>query len=215
MAKCRECGQRKGKRACPALGSLICPVCCGTHRGREIACPASCRFPAEHKPYQDRRTLDRKSSAPAPAGSRDDLLRDERLAWLAIHIEAPIRELAERDPRFTDGDAILALEYAKDKLTRGRGRLILPGEDRKPSNAAGEAVFQILETCRYNRAVILVGAAEGYTAEEKLRVLDRVIQAAKSWTGGEFGGRTYLERLREQFARLQDMSRPSKIIAPA
>ncbi len=213
MAKCRKCGQRKGKRACPALRSLICPACCGTHRGREISCPASCKYLAEHKPYQDRRALARASS-PAPAGPGDDLLRDERLAWLALNIEAPFRELAERDPRFTDGEAILALEYAKDKLTRGRGRLILPGEERKPSNAAGEAVFQSLENCRYDRAVILVGAAEGYAPEDKLRVLERVIKAAKSWAGGEFGGRAYLERLREQFARLREQSRPSKIITP-
>jgi hypothetical protein len=212
MAKCRKCGQRKGKRSCPALGGLVCPVCCGTHRGREIACPAACRHLAEHKPYQDRRTLERPPSP--PGGPGDDLLRDERLAWLAINIEAPLRELAERDARFTDGDAILALEYARNKLTRGRGRLILPGEDRKPSNAAGEAVFQGLENCRYDRAVILVGSAEGYAAEDKLRVLERVIGAAKSWTGSAFGGRTYLERLREQFARLQEQSRPTRIIAP-
>ena len=212
MAKCGRCGRRKGKRSCPALGGVICPVCCGAHRQREIACPPACRHLADHKPYQDKRTLERPSPPPSEPG--DDLLRDERLAWLAINIEAPLRALAERDPRFTDGEAILALEYARDKLTRGRGRLIVPGEERKPSNAAGEAVFQGLEQCRYERAVVLVGGAEGYAEEDKLRVLERLILAAKSWAGPAFGGRAYLERLREQFARLQAQSRPSRLIAP-
>src|SRR5688500_8311057 len=42
MATCPSCGQRKGRRACPALGSMICPVCCGTKRLTEIDCPDTC-----------------------------------------------------------------------------------------------------------------------------------------------------------------------------
>jgi hypothetical protein len=41
---CVSCGQRKGKRACPALRGLICPTCCGTKRLKEIACPADCPY---------------------------------------------------------------------------------------------------------------------------------------------------------------------------
>ncbi len=44
MAKCSHCGQRKGKRTCPALVGDICSPCCGKHRGREIDCPEDCRF---------------------------------------------------------------------------------------------------------------------------------------------------------------------------
>jgi hypothetical protein len=39
---CPACGQRKAKRACPALGQTICSVCCATKRGVEINCPADC-----------------------------------------------------------------------------------------------------------------------------------------------------------------------------
>ncbi|MDP2343669.1 MAG: hypothetical protein Q8O67_22105 [Deltaproteobacteria bacterium] len=42
--KCVKCGKRKGKRGCPALGGDICSECCGTHRLKEIACPASCSW---------------------------------------------------------------------------------------------------------------------------------------------------------------------------
>ena len=41
---CPSCGRHKGKRGCPALGQTICPVCCGTKRLTEIACPAECSY---------------------------------------------------------------------------------------------------------------------------------------------------------------------------
>jgi hypothetical protein len=50
---CRLCGQRRARRACPALGHEICAVCCGTKRLVEIRCPADCGYLAtsrEHPP---------------------------------------------------------------------------------------------------------------------------------------------------------------------
>jgi hypothetical protein len=41
---CPLCSQRKGKRACPAIGRDICTVCCGTKRLIEIKCPATCPY---------------------------------------------------------------------------------------------------------------------------------------------------------------------------
>ncbi len=41
---CLSCGQRKGRRECPALGQTICPVCCGTKRLVEIQCPSDCGY---------------------------------------------------------------------------------------------------------------------------------------------------------------------------
>lgn len=41
---CPQCGRRKGKRACPALGETICPVCCATKRLVAIRCPRDCAY---------------------------------------------------------------------------------------------------------------------------------------------------------------------------
>jgi hypothetical protein len=41
---CPSCSQRKARRACPALGASICPVCCGTKRLVEIKCPSDCGY---------------------------------------------------------------------------------------------------------------------------------------------------------------------------
>jgi hypothetical protein len=39
---CPSCGQRKGRRECPALNQRICTICCGTKRLVEIECPETC-----------------------------------------------------------------------------------------------------------------------------------------------------------------------------
>jgi hypothetical protein len=52
MSLCVYCSRRAGKRACPALGGVICPTCCGQHRGVEISCPIRCRYFKEHEGYQ-------------------------------------------------------------------------------------------------------------------------------------------------------------------
>ncbi len=41
---CALCQKAKGRRHCPALGSSICPVCCGTKRHVEIQCPPGCGY---------------------------------------------------------------------------------------------------------------------------------------------------------------------------
>lgn len=50
---CPLCGERRARRACPALGKQICPVCCGTKRLVQIQCPSDCAYLAtarEHPP---------------------------------------------------------------------------------------------------------------------------------------------------------------------
>jgi hypothetical protein len=49
--RCPACGQRKAKRDCPALGQTICPVCCGTKRLTEIACPPGCVYLASAREH--------------------------------------------------------------------------------------------------------------------------------------------------------------------
>lgn len=56
--KCPLCQARPAKRRCPALAREICPVCCGTKREVEIACPPDCGYlvsSREHPPAQVRR----------------------------------------------------------------------------------------------------------------------------------------------------------------
>jgi hypothetical protein len=136
------------------------------------------------------------------------------MAWLALHIEAPLMEYGKKAPSVTDADAIVALEYAKDKLEKGRSLVLIPGETHTPRNEIGEAVLTSMESCRYEQTVILAGGTGGYKTEEKVRCLDRVILAAKTWARKDYHGRGYIEHLFEQFARLEEQSRSTKILTP-
>jgi hypothetical protein len=44
VTTCPLCGQRKGKRNCPALSAAICSRCCGSKRRVEVACPEDCAY---------------------------------------------------------------------------------------------------------------------------------------------------------------------------
>jgi hypothetical protein len=215
MAKCSKCKSRKAKRHCPALRSDLCPLCCGVVRDKDVHCPPSCPFLTRHKPYQEKRIVEKKQPPPSKSGlPQDDLLRNERMAWLALHLEAPLMEYGQKVPSFTDADAVVALEYAKDKLEKGRSLIFVPGETHKPKNEIGEAVYTSMENCRYEQAVILAAGTDGYKTEEKVKCLDRVIFAVKTMARTNTQGRNYIEHLAEQFARLQEQSRSTKILTP-
>lgn len=51
MSKCAHCDQKRGKRTCPSLDGLICPQCCGKHRGKEIRCSTNCKFVDSSQSY--------------------------------------------------------------------------------------------------------------------------------------------------------------------
>jgi hypothetical protein len=207
MIVCAKCRTRVAKRPCPALGSSLCNLCCGLLREKEVHCPAACPFLGRHKPYQEKKVLGKK----APVSSRkpfteDEILNDERLAWLAFHLEAPFRVFAKRSPSLTDLDVILALEYARGKVEKGKSLIILPGENLKPGNALGEAVYQASENTRWEAPIILASGIETYKKDEKLRCLDLVIRSVKYLARDNPGGRTYLTNLAERFARINSSS---------
>lgn len=59
---CPLCQQRRGRRQCPALGQVICAVCCGTKRQVEIHCPPDCPYLVAaqvHPPASVRRQQER------------------------------------------------------------------------------------------------------------------------------------------------------------
>jgi hypothetical protein len=206
MARCSRCGQRKAKRQCPALGSDLCPLCCGRLREKELHCPPGCPFLSRHRPYQENKIIQKKRTF------SEDVPQDERLSWLALNIEAPLQESAARNPAFADRDAILALEYAKDRVEKNRSRLLLPQEEARVKNEIGEAILRNVERCRFQRKIILLEDVERYSSEEKLKCLENVILGVKYLARGSLAGRTYLQDLARRMDRLREFSDQKKII---
>lgn len=215
MAKCSKCNKRKAKRYCPALGSKLCSLCCGLLREKEIHCPPNCPFLEKHKSYQEKRTIEKKVlPSSINLSPEEDILKDERMAWLAFHIEAPLKEHGEKQASFTDKDAILALEYAKKKAIEGKSSLLIPGKESGPKNEVGEAVYKSMENCRYEKKIIIPGETESYKTEEKTKCLERIILSVKFRAKGNFEGRNYIERLRSRFAKIEELRRQKKVITP-
>ncbi len=216
MAKCVKCNKRKGKRHCPALGQSICSLCCGQLREKEIRCPPSCSFLAQHKPYQDQRVLEKRHAERPNTFSREtDILSDERLAWLVFNIEIPIAQFAGKESALVDSDALLALEYAREKVEKEKGLIIVPDAQLLPKNDLGEVIFQSLQQCRYEKKIILPGTVQTYKKEEKIQCLDRAIFAVKQIAGAHIQGQKYLQQLMERLAKLNELSRQPKIITPS
>jgi len=206
MASCSRCQQRKAKRRCPALGSDLCPLCCGRLREKEVHCLPACPYLIQHRPYQENRVIQKKSRL------REDVPNDERLGWLILHIEVPLLEYARRIPSFSDRDAVLALEYAKGRVEKNRSRLLLAQEESRVKNEAGEAVLLSLEQCRFQKKIILLQDVERYTTEEKLKCLETVILRIKHLSRAGLAARTYLQDLALRLDRLKELSAQKKII---
>ena len=215
MAKCSKCKKRKGKRYCVALGDYLCSLCCGLIREKDIHCPQNCSFLAKHKPYQEKRIIEKEqTSVTKKTFSEENILNDERMAWLVFHIEAPLKEFAEKNESFTDKEALLSLEYVREKIDKGKKLLIAPQADIKPRNEIGEAVYQCIENCRYEKRIILPGDTGMYKREEKLKCLEHVMLAVKSWAKGDFEGRNYIQQLITRFEKIKELSRQKKILPP-
>lgn len=214
MAKCERCNKRKAKRYCVALGVSLCPLCCGLLREKEIHCPSSCTFLKQHKPYQEKRIIEKKqTSLSAKDLSEEDILADERIAWLALHIEMPLKVFSEKKESFKDRDALLALEYAKEKINKGKSVLFMPDEKTTPKNEVGEAIYKSIEDCRYEKKIIIPGKNDTYEREEKIKCLDRIILSVKFLAKENIEGRNYIQRLLKRFAQLKELSHQKKIIS--
>lgn len=213
MAKCVKCKIKKGKRYCPALGTYLCSLCCGQLREKEIHCPKKCSYLTIHKPYQEGRIIEKtQASFKTPAPLEEDILKDEKMAWLAFHIEAPLKAYGERKVSFTDRDALLALEFAREKIEKDKSIVFVLEEMSKPKNEVGEAIYQSIENCRYEKKIILPGDVLGYKKDEKMKCLKRVMFSVSAMSRGNLGGRNYIEQLIQRFSKLKQLSSEKKII---
>lgn len=213
MAKCIKCQKRKGKRYCVALGNYLCSLCCGLLREKEIHCPESCNYLGTHTSYQEERIIEKKqASASKKISPEEDILKDERMAWLAFHIEAPMMEYARREKSFTDRDALLSLESVREKIEKDKGILFIPDEMGKPKNDIEEAIAQSIERCRFEQKIVIPGQKDIYKKDEKIRCLERVMLSVQFMSKGNLEGRTYLEQLVNRFSKLKELSLQKKLI---
>ena len=104
---CKICGKRRAKRACPAVGGDICPLCCGEQREVSLSCPLTCEYLLEAHEHE--------KALPVPENeiSNPDIRVDEQ--FVAEHEELllfciySLLQAALRTPGAVDTDVLAAL----------------------------------------------------------------------------------------------------------
>src|ERR1700749_2681782 len=105
---CKICGQRRAKRACPAVQGNICSICCGTEREVSLSCPLECEYLREaHR---------REKAVPVEPKDISDLDIEVSEAFIRSHEELllfcvySLVQGALRTPGAVDSDVLQTLE---------------------------------------------------------------------------------------------------------
>jgi len=179
VAICAYCRQRKGKRACPALRGSICAVCCGSHRGEAIACPADCVYFLPGERYQRERAGQQFLRARDPVHERLAREQGDRALMLLNLLDLACYGYAANRTNVTDQELLAGLEDVRGRLSP----LTIPSA----APSAG--------------ALHLWGVVESWLKREpqdreRLRtVLDQLIAFGRDLTGRELAGRRFVTGL--------------------
>ena len=193
MSKCVKCGQRKGKRECPALGGLICSQCCGEFRLVEIECPRDCRYLGGAEAYQEERRFERARR------EGQDYLRervhafsdtDEALFETCLHLDEIIFESAPPEG-WTNAEVLEALRQVRGET----GGIVVAGEQLTP---LAEKILARLKMFEEHRAPWFSRAGLKTALERLHEFIARRERAAPG------NPRAYFEWIRPYFSALHD-----------
>jgi hypothetical protein len=122
--KCPSCRERKPKRSCPALGAIICTVCCATKRQVEIRCPPDCVYLSSaraHPPAVVQRRQERDVSFILPLVSE---LTDTQYRLVLLFQSATVKHAEGALPTLRDEDVAEAAGAAAATLETARKGII-------------------------------------------------------------------------------------------
>jgi hypothetical protein len=198
---CPLCASRKTRRSCPALGKQICPVCCGTKRLVEIACPSDCPWLAsarEHPPavFVRQRARD--------MGLLIKSMRDlnERQTQLFLMVASLIKAYTPQDLRaIADTDVIEAAEaLAATYETAARGLIY----EHRPQSLQAERLAATLKP-------VLTEAGKGLGSafdRDAAVVLRCMSAAAREWQSqNPAQPKAFMELLQRVLAQRDDGAR--------
>ncbi len=202
---CPLCHQRKGRRECPALRETICPVCCGTKRLVEIACPGDCPYltsAREHPPAVVRRQQERDVALLIP--SIRNLTERQYQLFVVFHTVIARHE-PEGFTRLRDADvADAAAAMASTLETAARGLIYEPAPQTLPAQRLMGELATMLAQARERGATV-----HDRDAAIAMRAIEQGAREAGKTTGD--ADTTYLALM----ARLLQVNRADPRHAPA
>lgn len=213
---CPLCGQRKAKRACPALGQQICAICCGTKRLVEIHCPADCVYLASartHPPavVQRQQERDRGLLLPLLQGLTE---RQARLFLLFGAVISRHRDAAFQ--KLVDDDIAQAAEALAGTLETAERGIVY---ERQPTSLAAARLMTDL------KAMLLELSKEGRSSaveRDAAIALRRIEAGTREMVRLAEGTETAFQELLSRVltsqegaaSRAEEHTQPSSIIVP-
>ena len=146
--KCRLCGRRRAKRACPALRDSICAVCCGTKRRVEINCPPDCGYLISSKAHppaavQRQREKDFQFLFPLVRGLTG------RQHEIMLHVQGFLGTDRPDEPAMVDDDVADATKaLAETYETASRGIIYEHGAGRPSAERLSSELRTLIESQR-------------------------------------------------------------------
>ncbi len=132
---CKLCGQRRAKRACPAVHGYICSVCCGTEREVSLTCPLDCEYLREAHRREKPVPLEAKDVADPDIEVSETFIRShEELLLFCVY---SLVQAALRTPGAVDTDVLAALEALVKTHRTSEAGLIY---ETRPENTLAAAV---------------------------------------------------------------------------
>jgi hypothetical protein len=185
---CPLCGQRRARRACPALGHDICPVCCATKRQVEIRCPAGCPHLVAGKAHPSavaRRQQEADLRLLMDGAGR--LTEGQLQLFFLIHSyflrPAPPGQPRVSDAEVADGAAALAGTFE----TASRGLIF---EHQAATPGGGRIAAELLPVLQE------AGKGGGSRFEREVAAVLRAVErGARAASGPPSDSRAYLERV--------------------
>lgn len=178
--KCVYDGKRKGERECPALGGMICSICCGEHRAVDISCPPDCRYFKKHEEFQQSKQAEPYRDAWIK--ENQDLLEEknrELIEAMGI-LETLIFYRFRDDTTLTDGRILNGLEGLTEELKT----IEVPGATSEFTDFAMEQLEPLIEGGKISREALKEGTsrlqavAEAFTDDSR-RLVQGIVGRVK------------------------------------
>jgi hypothetical protein len=135
---CKICGQRRAKRACPAVQGNICSICCGTEREVSFSCPLECEYLREAHRREKPVPVDPKDIADRDIEVSEELVRShEELLLFCVY---SLVQGALRTAGAVDTDVLEALEALVQTYRTSESGLFY---ETRPENALAAAVQRV------------------------------------------------------------------------
>lgn len=212
---CKICGVRRGRRDCPGVRGMICPICCGTEREVSIACPLDCVYLREAHARELNSRHDREEkAAPQPMPHPDVPLTEDFLVEhndLLMYCGMSLVQAGLETPGAVDRDVVNALEaLIRTQRTLESGLVYQTRAADQVAAAIQTRVETALED--YQRIRQEREGLAGYRTAEILGVLVFLLRLSARTVNGRPRGRAFIDYLAREMPSPEPPPEPGRII---